>query len=139
MLILIVFTHKNIFFIEIKNTRRSPGGFYKKKRRGNCFNFLSVSRYRQTPTIQIIIDSPRLNGYTYPLGCIYERGERFLSITLEWFRKLAIFETRIILLKTLFEFNICISLFKKGLRHRWYKHNYFFYIYNNLCRFLFRE
>lgn len=55
----------------------------KKEERGNCFNFLSVQRYRQTPTNQIIIDSPRLNGYTAPLlaqgaHSIYKRGERFI-------------------------------------------------------------
>ncbi len=37
------------------------------RKRGNCLNFLFVSRYRQTPTIQIIIDSPRPYRYTFPL------------------------------------------------------------------------
>lgn len=47
--------------------------FNKEKRRGNCFNFLFVQRYRQTPTNQIIIDSPRLYEYTQQLSPVHEK------------------------------------------------------------------
>lgn len=58
--------------------------FDKKKKRGNCFNFLSVQRYRQTPTNQIIIDSPRLYGYIPSLEYNTKGVSVLLSIILDW-------------------------------------------------------